>query len=76
MHSEDSQLNACDLCDFTTPSKLKFNRHVNYVHKPLDCDECEDSFIGNSALSKHKRAVHEEKLLKVEIFYILIKKLN
>ena len=52
----------CPLCDKVVSSQRILTNHIKSQHEkntPFKCDECTRSFIGESALRTHKKAVHE-----------------
>ncbi|KAG4076824.1 hypothetical protein HA402_004426 [Bradysia odoriphaga] len=48
----------CTLCPLKFNDKLMFQSHVRDHFKPITCDDCKKTFIGDKQYSYHRRHVH------------------
>ena len=66
----DSKVIKCDLCDFVTENRTKFNAHMKSEHKKAQtgtskekifpCDQCDYKATSKAHVKAHKRTIHDK----------------
>ena len=51
-HFDENGYLPCRLCDKYLPNYTKLCQHINAKHKPMNCKDCDKTFVNSASLSR------------------------